>query len=102
MNCTNCGNSVSEGIKFCGNCGTPTKAELKKEKFMSVSGESVFGIRWIKTPKAKIITGLIMLALAVVSFLDPDLKDMGVLIVLLLVGGTWYIYKGIKSRNNSI
>jgi hypothetical protein len=104
MNCTNCGNKLEEGVKFCGKCGTPTKVEStpKKEKFLSVSGESVFGIRWIKTPRAKIITGIIMLALAVFAFLDPELNDMGVLIMLLLVGGIWYIYKGIKNRNTSI
>jgi len=104
MNCTNCGNKLEEGVKFCGKCGTPVKVESapKKEKFLSVSGESVFGIRWIKTPRAKIITGLIMFALAAVCFFDPDLKDMGTLIVILLVGGAWYIYKGIKGRNNSI
>ena len=38
MNCTNCGNKLEEGVKFCGKCGTPTKVEStpKKEKFLSV------------------------------------------------------------------
>src|SRR3989344_492523 len=101
MNCTNCNNVLPNDAKFCGKCGTPIKTKPRKEKFLSVSGESFFGMRWVKTPRAKIITGLIMLGLAVFTFLDPELNDMGVLIMLLLVGGTWYIYKGIKSRNNS-
>lgn len=77
---------------------TITKMESapKKEKFLSVSGESVFGIRWIRTPRAKIITGVIMLALAAFTFLDYEFEGYGVLRVILLVGGTWYIYKGIK------
>jgi len=99
MNCIKCNKPLSDGAKFCGNCGTPTKIELaSKDKFLSVSAGSVFGIRWIKTPRAKIITGIVMLGLALFAFLDSELKDMGVLIVLLLLGGGWYIYKGTRNQ----
>ncbi len=72
----------------------------KKKNPLSASGEDVFGIRWIKTPRAKIITGIIMLALAAFTFADFEFERYGVLRVILLVGGAWYVYKGIKGRTN--
>ncbi len=102
MNCKNCNNPISEGSKFCGKCGVAVQSEVtnKKGKFWPVTAESVFGIRWIKTPRAKIITGIVMLGLVLFIIVDPtfNLKDMEVLTLILLVGGIWYIYKGLKSR----
>ena len=74
-----------------------TMSDSDKEKFLSVSAESIFGIRWIKTPRAKIITGVIMVCLGVVSLLD--VPGSGILVTLLIAGGGWYLYKGLKGRS---
>lgn len=98
MFCSNCGNKIENDAQFCGKCGTSIKVvpDSKKEKFWPVSAESVFGMRWIRTPKAKIITGIVMICLAPAFFSYPDLNTAGVIVTLFVVGGVWYIYKGFK------
>jgi hypothetical protein len=106
MFCNHCGNEVNDDVKFCSKCGTAIQAEVatKKRKFFSVSAESIFGIRWIKTSRAKIITGLVMLGVVLFTIADPNLnlKDMEALIVILLIGGVWYVYKGLKSKKGVV
>jgi hypothetical protein len=60
MNCTNCGNPVSEGVKFCGKCGTPIGATAVKKK--AVRGVRVF----IGIVVAIFIFGILAKALGVI------------------------------------
>ncbi len=57
---------------------------------------NLFGLRWIRTPKAKIIFGLSMLALAIFTLGVVGLKDSWELIIILTVGGLWQIVTGRK------
>ena len=61
MFCKNCGNELPDGSKFCSKCGAAVQAEsvVKKRKFLSILPADLFGIRWIKTARAKIITGIV-------------------------------------------
>jgi hypothetical protein len=106
MFCNHCGNKINDDAKVCNKCGATIQAGVvtKKRKFFSVSAESIFGIRWIKTSMAKIITGLVMLGVVLFTIADPDLnlKDMEALIVILLIGGVWYVYKGLQSKKGVV
>lgn len=68
---------------------------LVKERF--VSANSIFGVRWAKTPRAKIIWGIALFVIGIVAFLD-DPNNSLLLAITLLIGGPWLVYKGITQK----
>jgi hypothetical protein len=80
---------------------SPEKEKVKKEGAWSALGESIFGIRWAKSGRAKILWGCAFLLLCPVIILDPDLRNdnEGILLLILFLAGVWLIYKGVKQKN---
>jgi RNA polymerase subunit RPABC4/transcription elongation factor Spt4 len=107
MHCTNCGNKVTDGAKYCNHCGKPVdveKSEIKPivvdtekiQKSLKNTGNSVYAIGWL--------TIIVNVAIYIWSVLDKSYAEYGLPAIdlsgafLMVVAAIIFIILGNRIR----
>lgn len=96
MRCNNCGNEFAGGVNFCPICGAPlsSSAEPKLSLLVALAGVAV-SILALFLPFLKVS---IFIASETMSLMDGNLRNDGLILIAVLVGGVLLILTGKNSK----